>query len=130
MTLYAKDKSFSAGWMIGGAVVMFIANLFLGTALAVLEVTSIWVLAGAACASFLIGGFMIGWKSEGQTIIEAGMAAALASGAAIMIVFVRSRGSSLEPLSLVIGTAPPFLCGLLGGFLGEKVQGDSVEVQD
>ncbi len=129
MTTYEKDKSFSIGWVIGGGVVMFIANLFAGLVCTIFGVTSIWALAGIACGCFAVGGFFIGWKSQGQTIIEAGLAAALAAMAGVAIMFLRT-GHAPAPLALVIGSVPPFVCGLIGGFLGEKVQGDTVEVQD
>lgn len=129
MTLYAKDKSFSAGWMFGGAVVMTIANVFAGVLLGVLGVRSLEIFIGVSCAIYLVCGFLIGWRSEGQTIIEAGLAAMLATAVGVALQALRGR-VELLPVTMAIASTPPFLCGLLGAFIGEKVQGDSVEVQD
>ena len=82
--------------------------------------------------SFVVGGFLIGWKSEGQTILEAGLAAALGEGVVVWLNSVinnvdTSQASALA-LALVYGI--PFVAGIVGGFLGEKLQGDTVTTED
>ena len=129
MTLYEKDTSFSPGWMIGGAVVMIVANGFGGLFMAALGVTNLWIMIGAVCAIYALTGFFIGLKSEGRTIIEASLAAAIATCVGVAVQVARAR-IEVTPLALAIGCVPPFACGILGAFVGEKVQGDSVEVQD
>ena len=66
--------------------------------------------------AFAIGGFIVGVKSAGRTIIEPAIAAALAVGVALMLSGNFSLGN------LVAGGLVPFLSGLLGGWLGEKRQ--------
>jgi hypothetical protein len=129
MTLYEKDTSFSAGWMFGAAVLMTITNVFAGIVMTVLGVSSLAIIVGVTCACYIGCGFFVGLKSEGRTIIEAGLGAAIAVGASIAIQVARGR-LELVPFVLVIACAPPFVCGILGAFIGEKVQGDTVEVQD
>jgi hypothetical protein len=133
MTLYEKDTSFSVGWMIGAAVLMTIASVFAGLALGVLGVPAMahgdLIIIGVSCACYLGVGFFVGLKSEGRTIIEAGLGAAIATGAFIAIQVARNR-LQLLPLAMAIACTPPFVCGIIGAFIGEKVQGDTVEVQD
>jgi hypothetical protein len=129
MAIYLKDKSFSVGWTIGGTVLMFITNLGGGFAAGLAGITSIYAMAGLGALCFALGGFIIGWKSEGQTILEAGLAAALATA---ITVSVRGALGSLimQPVALVIGLGIPFAAGVLGGWIGEKVQGDTVGSDD
>jgi len=46
-----------------------------------------------------------------------------------MTLYERDK-SSIEPLAIAIVSLPPFVCGIIGGYISEKVQGDSVDVQD
>src|SRR5688572_16795130 len=66
--------------------------------------------------SFLIGGFIVGIKSAGRTIIEPGISAL----AAVLIVLVVSR--QLSAGNLIVGGLVPFAAGVLGGWLGEQRQ--------
>jgi hypothetical protein len=63
--------------------------------------------------SFLIGGFIVGIKSAGRTIIEPGISAL----AAVLIVLAISQ--QLTAGNLLVGGLVPFLAGVLGGWLGE-----------
>ena len=130
MTVYEKDRSFSPGWIFGGALIMLFLNGFAGLGLVLAGVTpSLWLFAGVGAACFVVGGFIVGRWSAGSTIIEAGLAAFVATIACVALQYTRGviRG---EPMAMAIGALPPFLCGILGGYIGEKLQGDSVEVQD
>ena len=64
--------------------------------------------------SFLIGGFIVGIKSAGRTILEPGISALVA----VLIVLVIS--GQLTILNLVIGGLLPFAAGVFGGWLGER----------
>lgn len=66
--------------------------------------------------AFSIGGFIVGVKSAGKTILEPAIAAALAVGVALMLSGNFTFGN------LFAGGFVPFLSGLLGGWLGEKRQ--------
>jgi hypothetical protein len=128
VAIYDKDKSFSWGWMLGGTLLMFITSFFGGFVAAGAGITSPLALLGIALLCFFTGGFVIGWKSEGQTIIEGGLAAALA-----IVISLGIRGFALvvlEPVALLIGIGIPFGAGLLGAFIGELVQGKTIETDD
>jgi hypothetical protein len=66
--------------------------------------------------SFLIGGFIVGVKSAGRTIIEPGISALLA----VLLVLLLSR--QLTAGNLIVGGLAPFAAGVLGGWLGEQRQ--------
>ncbi len=125
MAEYTKDKRFSIGWVIGGAVIMFLANLLGGFVCAGAGITDLWTLAGVACGCYAIGGFVIGWQSEGSTILEAGLAAA-----ATVIALAAIRGITTDPEALAIGAGIPFVAGIIGAWIGEKVQGDVIRTED
>lgn len=64
--------------------------------------------------AFLIGGYIVGIKSAGRTILEPGLSALVA----VLIVLLISRQFTV--MNLVIGGLVPFVAGVLGGWLGEK----------
>ncbi len=66
--------------------------------------------------AFAIGGFIVGVKSAGKTIIEPGIAAAASVAVALLL------AGSFTPVNLIAGALVPFLAGLLGGWLGERRQ--------
>lgn len=67
--------------------------------------------------AFVIGGFIVGLKSVGRTILEPGISAAIA----VVIGLLLSGNLSLG--TIVAGGLVPFLAGILGGWLGERRQG-------
>ena len=69
-----------------------------------------------AIATFTLGGFIVGLKSPGRTILEPGLSAAIAVVLSLMIGGVFSIGNVL------VAGLMPFLAGLLGGYLGERRQ--------
>jgi len=128
MAEYTKDKRFSVGWVIGGTVLMFITNFFGGFVAAGVGVESIWTIAGIALGCFAVGGFVIGWQSEGSTIIEAGLAAVIALA---VTAGIRATGNArLDLLVIAIGYGLPFIAAVIGAFIGEKVQGDIIVTRD
>jgi hypothetical protein len=126
---YTKDKRFHFGWVIGGTIIMFLTNILGGILAASLHTVDVYEIAGVAIVCFAFGGFVIGWKSEGQTILEAGLAAAIATGASVAYQSSRT-GMSYEPVALAIGIGIPFVAGIIGGYIGEKVQGDIIKTED
>lgn len=66
--------------------------------------------------AFVIGGYIVGLKSAGRTIVEPAIAAAIAVAGALLI------SGSFTMGNLLVGGLVPFLAGLLGGWLGEKRQ--------
>lgn len=66
--------------------------------------------------TFLIGGFIVGLKSAGRTIIEPGISAALA----VVIGLLLSGAFTLG--AMIVAGLVPFAAGVLGGWLGERRQ--------
>jgi hypothetical protein len=129
MAVYDKDKSFSVGWMLGGAIIMGIILLFAHFVMVAAAVRDVWIYVGVWSAGFAFGGFVIGWQSEGQTILEAGIAAILVLGAAFGFGELAVL-SIFAPLLAAVVVGIPFASGILGAFIGEKVQGDVIETED
>ena len=120
-------------WIGIGVVVMVVLNLIAGVILGLflapqLEgVTSpddialsegqIVLAAVLNFLAFAIGGFIVGLKSAGRTILEPGISAAVA----VLIALLLSGSFTVVNL-LTVGLVP-FIAGLLGGWLGERRQG-------
>ena len=66
--------------------------------------------------SFFIGGFFVGSKSAGRTILEPGISALVA----VLLLLAFSR--QLTVGNLILGGLVPFGAGLFGGWLGERRQ--------
>jgi len=64
--------------------------------------------------SFLIGGFIVGVKSAGRTILEPGISALIA----VILMLIISQ--QLTAMNVLIGGLVPFVAGVVGGWLGEK----------
>jgi hypothetical protein len=120
-------------WIGIGVVVMIVLNLVAGLILGLalgsqLEgVTSpeevqfsggqVLLAAVLNFLAFAIGGFIVGLKSAGRTILEPGISAAIAVVIALLI------SGNFGLVNLIAGGIVPFLAGVLGGWLGEKRQG-------
>ncbi len=66
---------------------------------------------------FAIGGFIVGLKSAGRTILEPGISAAIA----VIIGLLISGNFTIG--NILAGGLIPFGAGVLGGWLGERRQG-------
>ena len=66
--------------------------------------------------AFVIGGYIIGIKSAGKTIIEPAIAAAISVAIGLLL------SGNFNIAYLLASGFIPFLAGLLGGWLGEKKQ--------
>jgi hypothetical protein len=120
-------------WIGIGVVVMvvlnFIAGLILGLVLgpqlegvaspADLQLSGGQVALAAVLnfLAFAIGGFIVGLKSAGRTILEPGISAAIAVVIALLI------SGNFGILNIIAGGLVPFIAGVLGGWLGERRQG-------
>lgn len=103
------------GIVAGGSIAPQIES---GTAPEDIEISA-GILGFAALLNFLafvVGGFIVGVKSAGRTILEPAIAAALAVVIGLLISGNFSVGN------MIAGGLVPFLAGLLGGWLGEKRQ--------
>jgi hypothetical protein len=67
--------------------------------------------------SFAVGGFIVGIKSAGRTILEPGISAAIA----VVIVLLISGNFTLG--NMIVAGLVPFAAGVLGGWVGERRQG-------
>jgi hypothetical protein len=120
-------------WIGIGVVVMIVLNLiaglilglFLGTELEGATSPEDVQLSGGQIAlaavlnflAFAIGGFIVGLKSAGRTILEPGISAAVAVVIALLI------SGNFTIGNIIAGGIVPFLAGVLGGWLGERRQG-------
>jgi hypothetical protein len=66
--------------------------------------------------SFVVGGFIVGLRSAGRTILEPAISAAIAVALSLLL------GGAFSLGNLLAGGLMPFLAGLLGGWLGERRQ--------
>ena len=64
--------------------------------------------------SFAIGGYVVGARSPGRTIVEPGISAAVAVAIGLLV------GGAFTFGNLLAGGLVPFFAGLLGGWLGER----------
>jgi hypothetical protein len=120
-------------WIGIGVVVMIVLNLVAGLILGLalgsqlegvtspedVQLSGGQVLLAAVLnfLAFAIGGFIVGLKSAGRTILEPGISAAIAVVIALLI------SGNFGLVNLIAGGIVPFLAGVLGGWLGEKRQG-------
>jgi magnesium-transporting ATPase (P-type) len=120
-------------WIGIGVVVMIvltliaglILGLFLGSQMEGVTSSEDVTLSGGQAAlaavlnflAFAIGGYIVGVKSAGRTILEPGISAAIAVVIALLI------SGNFSILNIIAGGIVPFLAGVLGGWLGERRQG-------
>ena len=67
--------------------------------------------------TFVLGGYIVGVRSSGRTIVEPGISAAIAVFIGLLVSGTLTLGG------IVAGGLIPFLAGLLGGWIGERRQG-------
>lgn len=124
-------------WIGIGVLIMFGLNLVAGLILAVFwggelqeaaeaagEMGEVALSGGQAVLlavigflAFAIGGYIVGVRSAGRTILEPGISAAIAVALSLLISGNFTLGN------LLAGGLVPFVAGLLGGWLGERRQG-------
>jgi len=64
--------------------------------------------------SFAVGGYVVGVRSTGRTVVEPGISAAIAVAIGLLV------GGAFTLGNLLAGGLVPFCAGLLGGWLGER----------
>jgi hypothetical protein len=120
-------------WIGIGVVIMLVLNLIAGLILGLVlgpqmqeaaTPEEIQLTGGQATLAavlnflaFAIGGFIVGIKSAGRTILEPGISAAIAVVIALLI------SGNFTLANIIAGGLVPFIAGVLGGWLGERRQG-------
>ena len=122
-------------WIGIGVVIMIVLNLIAGLIIGFVAAPAIegattvedvqaslgggllLLIAALNFLAFAIGGFVVGLKSAGKTIVEPGISAAIA----VLIALVIAGNFSIA--NLLVGALVPFGAGVLGGWLGERRQG-------
>ena len=122
-------------WIAIGVAVMVALSLIAGIILALVlgsqikDATSIQnitlssgqlvLIAVINILAYAIGGFIVGVRSAGRTVIEPGISAAIAVLIALLI------SGNFTVVNLIAGGLIPFVAGVVGGWLGERRQGTS-----
>jgi hypothetical protein len=119
-------------WILYGVAIMVALNFVAGIILAAvlgpqieaasqaentLTAGQMLLLAVLNFLAFAIGGYIVGLKSAGRTILEPGLSAAIAVAIGLLI------SGNLTILNILAAALVPFLAGMLGGWLGERRQG-------
>jgi hypothetical protein len=120
-------------WIAIGVVVMVALSLIAGIILALVlgsqikDATNVQnialsgrqlvLIAVINILAYAIGGFIVGVRSVGRTIIEPGISAAIAVLIALLI------SGNFTVVNLIAGGLIPFVAGVVGGWLGERRQG-------
>ena len=118
-------------WILYGVAIMVVLNLAAGVILAFFLGSQIEAVSRAEIAlsggqvlllvvlnflAFAIGGYIVGRKSAGRTILEPGISAAIAVAIGLLI------SGNMTILNILAGALVPFLAGMFGGWLGERRQ--------
>lgn len=119
-------------WIGIGVLIMIVLNIVAGLVLGIFlrdeigdatQIEEVQLSTGQMAALallnilvFAIGGFVVGLKSAGRTILEPGISAAVAVILALLLAGDFSVGN------LLAGGLVPFLAGVFGGWLGERRQ--------
>ena len=118
-------------WILYGVAIMVVLNLAAGVVLAFFLGSQIEAVSRAEIAlsggqvlllavlnflAFAIGGYIVGLKSVGRTILEPGISAAIAVAIGLLI------SGNLTILNILAGAVVPFFAGMFGGWLGERRQ--------
>lgn len=119
-------------WIGIGVVIMIVLNIVAGVVLGIFlrdeiseatQIDDVRLSAGQMAALallnflvFAIGGFIVGWKSAGRTILEPGISAALA------VVIALALANDFTIGNILASGLMPFAAGVLGGWFGERRQ--------
>jgi len=121
-----EGKPIEWRWVLVGMLIVLGLQSLLVSLLAVagVDFRSLGLLAGTTTVSFLGGGILIGWLSPGYTPWEGGFASGLAAVGSILV--TTSVYSAAHGIAVLIPIAGLWglLCGLVGGKLGELIQGE------
>jgi hypothetical protein len=100
--------------LLGGAVPVGADGAPAPDAAAAIGGGRLLVVALMSFLSFAVGGYIVGARSPGRTVVEPGISAAIAVAVGLLL------GGGFTLGNLVAGGLVPFAAGLLGGWLGER----------
>jgi hypothetical protein len=100
--------------LLGGAVPAGADGAPSADAVAAIGGGRLLVAALVSFLSFAIGGYIVGARSPGRTVLEPGISAAIAVAVGLLVSGAFTLGN------IVAGGMVPFAAGLLGGWLGER----------
>lgn len=116
-SLSPTHKRLDIKWIAIGVLVMVGLIVIAGLILKSLgKAASAWYLVSNALA-FMIGGFLVGRFSAGRTILEPALAALIAVAGSLLL------AGTFSWMGLLTHGFGPFFAALLGGWLGEMIQG-------
>ena len=127
MAEYTKDTRFSWGWVVGGAAIIWVMQFMAVMVWAALKFRPMPA-ALLGLAPYVLGGFVIGWQSEGRTIIEAGLATLLVISIELGRAHATVRGEASGLIIMLY--AVPFVAAIIGAWIGELVQGNVIRTSD
>jgi predicted DNA repair protein MutK len=136
----SRPSGLSLKWVLIGAAAILVLNDVMGLLLAgnvgasliqsLGQPTGVYALIGiVAFGSFFVGGLLIGLFSPGETIREPALAAGIAVLINARMSFTKVDSHSFTFTDWMIGTLISVVLGLAmglaGGWIGEKMQGDT-----
>jgi hypothetical protein len=114
-------SAFQYKWVIVGTVLGFVLNVLFVFLLPKLYNLNLQIMSFVFAFSFVVTGFVVGYKSPGVTIKEPAVAGAIAI--VIEYVFIQFLlGLDVSLAILLIGLAEGFLLTFFGAWLGERYQ--------
>ncbi len=120
--LTQKTVGLEWAWVVAGTVIGFILNNILVFGLFVLLVYGVAGILISLGISFVIAGYIVGYKSPGVTILEAALAGVLGVILNFFSLYYGFGADDIPVTYIVIGLAGGFILSLLGGWLGEAAQ--------
>lgn len=124
----AAPKKFYFQWLLLGALffmLTFLLGSYVGGILMSLSGSPVYqniVLRILPAILFVVCGMLVGFASEGITILEAGLGAILGQGIAVAVFVYVVDASPIGWRDFFFGALPGALLAILGAWLGEKFQ--------
>ncbi len=122
MKINQKAGGLEWAWVIAGAVIGFILNNILVFGFFVLLAYGITGILVSLGVSFVITGYIVGYKSPGVTILEAALAGVVGVILNFFSLYYGFGADDIPVSYMIIGLAGGFILSLLGGWLGEAAQ--------
>lgn len=114
-------------WVFVGTLIVLGTQTLLGAVLAAFGVQaySLGLYTLTTTVAFVVGGAVIGAASPGYTAWEAGFASVLAAAGSLFLTMRLVPSTEGLQVLTPIAVGWGLLCGLAGGWIGERIQGTS-----